>query len=179
MIPPIAKRYGYIDGSCMFCPTDIRRTYGNKIIRKYQDNKEEYTRLLGEIKYARLEEDIPNNIKELVADQPNLQLYVDEYIEVAYAARPTKNTHLLLSPVRHIETFETNEDYMVLDYIIKAAWAIVGVSGLPEASLSISLKSTKPPIPHVHFHINCDGKIDEESVKALLEKRYFYRVSEI
>ena len=179
MIPPIAKRYGYIDGSCMFCPTDIRRTYGNKIIRKYQDNKEEYTRLLGEIQYARLEEDIPNNIKELVADQPNLQLYVDEYIEVAYAARPTKNTHILLSPVRHIETFETNEDYMVLDYIIKAGWAIMRVSGLAETSLSISLKSTKPPIPHVHFHINCDGKIDEESVKALLEKRYFYRVSEI
>jgi diadenosine tetraphosphate (Ap4A) HIT family hydrolase len=179
MIPPIAKRYGYIDGSCMFCPTDIRRTYGNKIIRKYQDNKEEYTRLLGEIQYARLEEDIPNNIKELVADQPNLQLYVDEYIEVAYAARPTKNTHILLSPVRHIETFETNEDYMVLDYIIKAGWAIMRVSGLAETSLSISLKSTKPPIPHVHFHMNCDGKIDEESVKALLEKRYFYRVSEI
>ena len=179
MIPPIAKRYGYIDGSCMFCPTDIRRTYGNKIIRKYQDNKEEYTILLGEIQYARLEEDIPNNIKELVADQPNLQLYVDEYIEVAYAARPTKNTHILLSPVRHIETFETNEDYMVLDYIIKAGWAIMRVSGLAETSLSISLKSTKPPIPHVHFHMNCDGKIDEESVKALLEKRYFYRVSEI
>ena len=179
MIPPIAKRYGYIDGSCMFCPTDIRRTYGNKIIRKYQDNKEEYTRLLGEIQYARLEEDIPNNIKELVADQPNLQLYVDEYIEVAYAARPTKNTHILLSPVRHIETFETNEDYMVLDYIIKAGWAIMRVSGLAETSLSISLKSTKPPIPHVHFHMNCDGKIDEESVKALLEERYFYRVSEI
>jgi hypothetical protein len=179
MIPPIAKRYGYIDGSCMFCPTDIRRTYGNKIIRKYQDNKEEYTRLLGEIQYARSEEDIPNNIKELVADQPNLQLYVDEYIEVAYAARPTKNTHILLSPVRHIETFETNEDYMVLDYIIKAGWAIMRVSGLAETSLSISLKSTKPPIPHVHFHMNCDGKIDEESVKALLEKRYFYRVSEI
>lgn len=179
MIPPIAKRYGYIDGSCMFCPTDIRRTYGNKIIRKYQDNKEEYTRLLGEIQYARSEEDIPNNIKELVADQPNLQLYVDEYIEVAYAARPTKNRHILLSPVRHIETFETNEDYMVLDYIIKAGWAIMRVSGLAETSLSISLKSTKPPIPHVHFHMNCDGKIDEESVKALLEKRYFYRVSEI
>lgn len=179
MIPPIAKRYGYIDGSCMFCPTDIRRTYGNKIIRKYQDNKEEYTRLLGEIQYARSEEDIPNNIKELVADQPNLQLYVDEYIEVAYAARPTKNTHILLSPVRHIETFETNEDYMVLDYIIKAGWAIMRVSGLAETSLSISLKSTKPPIPHVHFHMNCNGKIDEESVKALLEKRYFYRVSEI
>jgi diadenosine tetraphosphate (Ap4A) HIT family hydrolase len=173
MVSPIAIRYGYIDGSCMFCPNDIRRAYGNKIIRKYHDNKEEYTRLLGEIQYAKSEEDIPNHIKELVADQPNLQLYVDEYIEVAYAARPTKNTHLLLSPVRHIEKFSTNEDYFIFDYIIKAAWAIVGVSGLPEASLSISLKSTKPPIPHVHFHINSDGKIDEESVKALLEKRYF------
>lgn len=175
----ISQDYGLLNGSCMFCPNDIRRKYGNKIINMFSDDQKTYTEYLGKIQYAQSESDIPSEIKNMVLDQPDLQLYIDEDIEVAIAARKTKNTHILISPVKHIEVFESQEELMVLSNIFKAAWAIMNVSTLPEATFGISLKSTKAPIPHVHFHLNCDSIIDELAVKKLLEERYFYNVSTI
>jgi diadenosine tetraphosphate (Ap4A) HIT family hydrolase len=157
----------------MFCPTDIRRKYGAKIIRKYGKALKQ-TELLGLIENAVEEKDIPWSIRTEFDDMPGLQLYMDEYIEIAYGARATSKTHLLVSPVRHIEKFETLEDLSVLKKIIDAGWAIIRYTGLKDASLGLSLKPGEVPIPHVHFHINCTEVIDEAKLLELMERKYFY-----
>jgi diadenosine tetraphosphate (Ap4A) HIT family hydrolase len=103
-----------------------------------------------------------------------LQLYVDEYIEIAYGARATSKTHILVSPVRHIEKFETVEDLDVLRKIIDAGWAIIRYTELESANFGLSLKSGHVPIPHVHFHLNCKDDIDESKLLELMERKYFY-----
>jgi diadenosine tetraphosphate (Ap4A) HIT family hydrolase len=165
--------YGFNGQTCMFCPNDIRREYGAKIIRKYPKALKQ-GKLLKLIFNATTDEDIPQEVKNEVSDMPDLQLYVDEYIEVAYAARLTSKTHLLISPVRHIEKFETSEDLDIIKKIIDAGWAIIRHTGLKDANLGISLKPGDVPIPHIHFHVNCDEVVNEEKLLELMEREYFY-----
>lgn len=165
--------YGFNGQTCMFCPNDIRRKYGNKIVRKYGKTVK-HSELLSFIKTAVKEEDIPWSVRTEFDDMPDLQLYVDEYIEVAYGARKTSNTHLLISPVRHIENFETSEDLDVLKKIIDAGWAIIRYTGLEDATFGISLKPKEVSIPHVHFHMNCNEVLNEKKLLELMERKYFY-----
>ncbi len=165
--------YGFNGQTCMFCPNDIRRYYGNKIVRKYPKALKQ-TELLKRIVHAVTDEDIPQDVKDIVSDMPELQLYVDEYIEIAYGARATSKTHILVSPVRHIEKFETVEDLDVLRKIIDAGWAIIRYTELESANFGLSLKSGHVPIPHVHFHLNCKDDIDESKLLELMERKYFY-----
>lgn len=165
--------YGFNGQKCMFCPNDIRRKWGAKIIRKYPKALKE-AQLLKLITHAVTDEDIPQEVKDEVSDMPDLQLYVDEYIEIAYGARATSKTHLLVSPVRHIENFETPEDLEILKKIIDAGWAIIRYTELESASFGLSLKSGKVPIPHVHFHLNGSDDIDESKLLELMERKYFY-----
>lgn len=164
--------YGFNGQTCMFCPNDIRRYYGNKIIRKYPKALKQ-VELLKLIGTAQKDEDIPQEVKDEVSDMPDLQLYIDESIEVAYGARATSNTHLLISPVRHIEKFEKN-DLGVLKRIIDAGWAIIRYTELESATFGLSLKSGLVPIPHIHFHLNSNEKIDETKLLELMERKYFY-----
>jgi hypothetical protein len=165
--------YGFNGQTCMFCPNDIRRSYGSKIVRKYPKASKQ-TKLLQLILDSTTDENIPQEVKNEVADQADLQLYIDEYIEVAYAARAISKTHLLISPVRHIEKFETPEDFDVLKKIIDAGWAIIRHTGLEDANLGISLKPGQVPIPHVHFHLGCQEVVNEEKLVELMEREYFY-----
>jgi repressor of nif and glnA expression len=165
--------YGFNGQTCMFCPTDIRRKYGAKIIRKHP-NALKQEQLIKLIFSARTEEDIPQEVKNEVSDISDLQLYVDKYIEIAYAARFTSKTHILISPVRHIEKFETEEDLDILKKIIDAGWAIVKYTKLKDANLGLSLKPGDVPIPHIHFHMSCDEVINEEKLLKLMERKYFY-----
>lgn len=165
--------YGFNGQTCMFCPSDIRRSYSSKIVKKYPRASKQ-TKLLQLILDSTTDENIPQEVKNEVADQADLQLYIDEYIEVAYAARAISKTHLLISPVRHIEKFETPEDLDVLKKIIDASWAIVRHTELKDANLSISLKPGQVPIPHAHFHLSCQEVVNEEKLIELMEREYFY-----
>jgi diadenosine tetraphosphate (Ap4A) HIT family hydrolase len=165
--------HGFDGQTCMFCPNDIRRKWANKIVRKYYKTEKE-SELFSLIINAKSDDDIPQEVKDLVSDAPELQLYVDKFIEIAYAARSTIETHLLISPVRHIEKFETLLDFDLLRKIIDAGWAIIRYTELDEASLNISLKVGEVPIPHVHFHLNSENEINKEKLLELMERKHFY-----
>jgi hypothetical protein len=165
--------FGFDGQTCMFCPNDIRRKWANKIVRKYEKTKKANELFLLIID-AKSDDDIPQEVKDLVSDAPELQLYVDNFIEIAYAARSTSKTHLLISPVRHIEKFQTLQDFDLLRKIIDAGWAIIRYTELDEASLHISLKGGEVPIPHVHFHLHSENKINKEKLLELMERRHFY-----
>jgi hypothetical protein len=76
--------------------------------------------------------------------------------------------------VRHIEKFQTLQDFDLLRKIIDAAWAIIGYTELDEASFNLSLKVGEVPIPHVHFHLNSENEINKEKLLELMERRHFY-----
>jgi diadenosine tetraphosphate (Ap4A) HIT family hydrolase len=158
----------------MFCANDVRSKWAGKIVRKYGKKRQE-TKYYNLIVDAASEDDIPQEIKDDVADIPDLQLYVDDYIDIRHAARNTTETHILISPVRHIEKFETKEDLDVLGKIIDAAWHIAKNTDLKDdIGFGISLKPGFIDIPHVHFHVNSSYPMNQIKFKSILDKKYFY-----
>jgi hypothetical protein len=168
------ENHGFNGKTCMFCPDDIRRKWASKFITKYAKTEKEgecYNLIIN----AETDDDIPQDLKDDVMEVPDLQLYVDEYIEVAKAARTETLTHLLISTVRHIEKFETIEDLDILRKIIDAAWYIAQNIGLEsDVAMSITLKTKFVNIPHAHFHIQSNENIDKIKLKNVLDKKYFY-----
>lgn len=166
--------HGFNGQTCMFCVNDVRSRWAGKLVRKYGEKREEikhYNLIVNAVS----EDDIPQEIKDDVASIPDLQLYVDDYIDIRYAARKTTKTHLLISPVRHIEKFETVEDLDVLRKIVDAAWYIARNTDLKdEIAVGLSLKPGFIDIGHVHFHVNSSCPVNEIKFKSILDKKYFY-----